>query len=139
MADLLVVDDDPDLAELLAMFLVGAGHDVRIARNGEEGLERVQTRLPDLVLLDVEMPVLDGPSMAYRMLIADMGKEDVPILLLSAVIDLHLVARRVGTPYFLGKPYAFEALLPMVDRALAERTPPRPHRESESMKSTPRL
>ncbi len=126
MADVLVVDDDPDLREVLAAILVGLNHTVRSARNGEEGLQLLDERLPDIVLLDVEMPVLDGPGMAYRMLIGDLGKEKIPIVLLSGVIDLHLVAGKVGTPYFLGKPYAFEALVPLLDRALGERQPPHP-------------
>ena len=124
MADLLIVDDDEDLREVLAAVLLSMKHTVRIARNGAEGLALVNERYPDLVLLDVEMPVLDGPSMVYRMLIGNLGKEKIPIILLSAIIDLHLVAAKVGTPYFLGKPYAFEALLPLLERALAERRPP---------------
>ena len=126
MADLLVVDDDPDLREVLAAILVSLNHRVRIARNGQEALELLDERLPDLVLLDVEMPVLDGPETAYRMFITDLGKEKIPIVLLSAVMDLHLVADRIGTPYFLAKPYAFEALLLQLERALAERRPPHP-------------
>lgn len=130
MADLLVVDDDSDLREVLAAILVSLNHRVRVARNGQEALKLLDERLPDLVLLDVEMPVLDGPETAYRMFITDLGKEKIPIVLLSAVIDLHVVAARVGTPYFLGKPYAFEALLPLLDRALAERSPPHPHAQA---------
>lgn len=126
MADLLVVDDDEDLRDALAAILISLGHTVRIARNGEEALDLLDQRLPDAVLLDVEMPVLDGPSTAYRMLVNDLGKENVPIVLLSGVLDLHLVATKVGTPYFLGKPYTFEALLPLLDRALTERRTPHP-------------
>ena len=126
MADLLVVDDDGDLREALAAILVSLGHIVRIACHGEEALDLLDQRLPDAVLLDVEMPVLDGPSTAYRMLVNDLGKENVPIILLSGVLDLHLVAAKVGTPYFLGKPYSFEALLPVLERALTERCAPHP-------------
>jgi FixJ family two-component response regulator len=58
------------------------------------------------------------------MLIGNLGKEKIPIVLLSGIIDLHLVAARVGTPYFPSKPYSFGALLPVLSRALAERAPP---------------
>jgi CheY-like chemotaxis protein len=76
MADLLVVEDNPALAEPLIDLLVGLGHQVDAACNGEEGLERLaKEKLPDLVLLDVEMPVLSGPGMAYRMLVEDVGRE----------------------------------------------------------------
>ena len=126
MADLLVVDDDPDLREALAAVLVGLKHQVRVAGDGQAALEMLEQKLPDLVLLDVEMPVLDGPDTAYRMFVADLGKEKVPIVLLSAIIDLHLVAAKVGTPYFLGKPYGFDALIRLLDHALAERQAPKP-------------
>jgi len=126
MADLLIVDDDMDVADLLGEALEHRGHDIRIARDGEEGLRELSIRIPDLVLLDVEMPVLGGPEMAYQMFIRDLGLESIPIVLLSGVVDLENVAARVGTPYFLGKPYSLNALFSLCERALAERTPPRP-------------
>lgn len=124
MADLLLVDDDRDVTEVLAEFLEAEGHHVRVASNGKEGLKLLHEHLPDLVLLDVEMPVLDGPRMAYRMFVEDAGRERVPILFLSGVSDLHRVAARVGTRYYLTKPFTLEALLKALDRALHERAAP---------------
>jgi DNA-binding NtrC family response regulator len=126
MAEILVVEDDADAAEALSEALEYAGHTARVAHDGEQGLKRVGDRLPDLVLLDIEMPRLDGPDMAYRMFVRDLGQEGVPIILVSGVPDIKEVAARVGTPYFLPKPYTLEALAHIVERALAERTPPRP-------------
>ncbi len=127
MADLLVVEDNPDLAETLVAFLADLGLRVDVACDGEEGLDRlVVGKLPDIVLLDVEMPVLDGPGMAYRMLVADVGREKIPVILLSGVMDLDRVAARVGTPYFLAKPYGIEPLIELLDRALVERLAPNP-------------
>jgi DNA-binding NtrC family response regulator len=126
MADLLIVDDDMDVADLLGEALEHRGHHIRIARDGEEGLRELAIRIPDAVLLDVEMPVLDGPGMAYEMFIRDLGLESIPIVLLSGVVDLESVAARVGTPYFLGKPYSLNALFSLCERALAERTAPHP-------------
>jgi len=127
MADLLVVEDNPDLAESLLAVLVDLGHQVDAACDGEEGLRRLASRkLPDLVLLDVEMPVLSGPGMAYRMLVEDAGKDRIPVILLSGVMDLPKVAAKVGTPYFLAKPYTIDALLKLLDRALVERRAPHP-------------
>jgi CheY-like chemotaxis protein len=125
MGDLLIVDDDPDIVEVLKEILSELGHAVRVAANGEEGLEQLRTKLPDLVLLDVEMPVLGGPAMAYRMFLEDMGRENIPIVLLSGVADLPLVAARTGTPYFLVKPYSMADLCSLVERAMCERIPPR--------------
>jgi DNA-binding NtrC family response regulator len=126
MADLLIVDDDIDVVWVLEQIMQLDGHGVRVAHNGEEGLRLLNERYPDLVILDVEMPVLDGPSMAYQMFVHDCGMEDVPILLLSGVFDFEAVACRVGTPYALSKPFDPQELLQLVSRALTERAMPRP-------------
>jgi DNA-binding NtrC family response regulator len=126
MADVLIVDDDMDVADLLGELLVERGHLIRIARNGEEGLRALSPRAPDVVLLDIEMPVLDGPGMAYQMFLRNCGMEAVPIVLLSGIVALDRVAARVGTPYFLAKPYAPDAVISLCEKALAERTAPRP-------------
>lgn len=126
MADLLIVDDDMDMAELLGEALAHRGHQIRIAHDGEAGLRELAIRMPDAVLLDVEMPILDGPGMAYEMFIRNCGLEAIPIILLSGVVDLERIAARVGTPYFLGKPYALGAVRALCERALTERTPPTP-------------
>ncbi len=126
MARILVVEDDPQVAIPLVAFLGLMGHLVRQASNGEEGLAEVSKEYPEIILLDVDMPTLNGPQMAYRLLIEDAGREDIPIMLLSAVDDLGSVAESIGTPYFLAKPYSFDGLTTMLDRALRERQPPRP-------------
>jgi DNA-binding response OmpR family regulator len=124
MADLLLVDDDPDIAETLSEFLRDQGHRVRVAANGAEGLRLLEEGYPDVVLLDVEMPVLDGPLMAHCMFVQDVGRERVPILFLSGVADLDHIAAHVGTPYYLPKPFSLDRLLLMLARALRERTAP---------------
>jgi DNA-binding response OmpR family regulator len=130
VANLLIVEDDPDIAELLAAELAGEGHAVRVAHDGQEGLRLVAERHPDLVLLDVEMPFLTGPQMSSEMLVHDLGEEEIPIVLLSAVINLYKVAARVGTPYFLPKPFTVDALSRLVAKALVERHPPAPNPEA---------
>lgn len=126
VANLLLVDDDHDMTEALAEVLTSEGHDVRVAEDGEQGLELLFSNHPDVVLCDVEMPVLDGPGMAQRVLAHNAGAEKIPLILLSGVADLRRLARELGTPYFLGKPYTVDQLLSVLDRALIERTPPLP-------------
>jgi CheY-like chemotaxis protein len=126
MADVLIVEDNPDLASLLVEILRAAGHEARAARNGREGLDRVAERAPSLVLLDVEMPVMTGPEMAYGLFLRNCGDEKIPVILLSGVVGLPLIAARVGTPYFLAKPFTVESILQVVERALQDRVPPRP-------------
>ena len=127
MASLLVVDDDGDLADVFADFLGALGHEVRIARNGQEGLVMLHERLPHLVVLDIEMPVMSGSEMALRVLLQDAGMETVPILLSSGMPDLEHIAETIGTPYYINKPWQPDDLAALIARALAERQPPRPH------------
>jgi two-component system response regulator MprA len=128
MADLLIVDDDHDVAELLMLALGAEGHEIRVASDGHQGLERVSERRPDLALVDVEMPILTGPEMALAMFLRNCGDEKVPILLLSGVLGLGKVAAAVGTPYFLEKPYPLSAVIELILRALQERRAPNPYR-----------
>lgn len=64
--------------------------------------------------------------MAYQMFLRNCGLEAVPIVLLSGIVGLDRVAARVGTPYFLAKPYSPDAVISLCERALVERTAPRP-------------
>jgi CheY-like chemotaxis protein len=127
MANVLIVDDDSDTVKVTTELLESAGHRIRTGYNGEEGLKSLDAGpLPDCVLLDVDMPVLDGPGMAHQMLLHDSGEERIPILLVSGRSDLPQVAERLGTPYFLAKasPDYGTVLLEILDRALRERQPP---------------
>ncbi len=126
MADVLIVDDEADLAWILAEELRADGHQVRTACDGEEGLRLLRERMPDAVLVDVEMPRLDGPAMVYQMFVRNCGMENVPIIVSSGIRDVTSVAKRIGTPYFVSKPFDTEQLLAMVRRAVAERALPRP-------------
>jgi two-component system OmpR family response regulator len=127
MANILIVDDDADIAELSSEIFVAAGHVTKTRANGEEGLTSLHSGpLPDCILLDVEMPALGGPAMAHRMLLHDAGEEKIPILLVSGRSDLTELAARMGTPYFLkkGSPDYRNSLLRILARALSERLAP---------------
>jgi DNA-binding NtrC family response regulator len=125
MADVLIIDDDIDSADVLSEVMLSAGHVVRVGYNGQEGLELAKERVPDVALLDVEMPLLGGPAMAYEMFLHDMGLEHVPVVFLSGSPNLREIAGTVGTPYFLTKPYRYAAVSALVARALSERVAPR--------------
>ncbi|MBX3197791.1 MAG: response regulator [Labilithrix sp.] len=127
MADLLIVDDDAETADLLSELLRFDGHVTRIATNGMEGLTLLRERRPDLVVLDVEMPALTGPEMALEMFLRDRGLENIPIILCSGVLDLDSIAAEVGTRYFLPKPYDPLVLTRLIQRVLEERAAPHPH------------
>ncbi|MBX3204426.1 MAG: response regulator [Labilithrix sp.] len=127
MADLLIVDDDAETADLLSELLRFDGHATRVASNGMEGLTLLRDRRPDLVVLDVEMPSLSGPEMALEMFLRDRGLESIPIILCSGVLDLDSVAAEVGTRYFLPKPYDPMVLTHLIQQVLRERAAPHPH------------
>ena len=124
MANVLIIDDDLDNADALALIMESEGHSVRIGYNGEEGMRLVHDAAPDVVLLDVEMPIMSGPAMALQMWIHNMGLEAVPVILLSGAPDLARIASEVGTSYFLAKPYRLAEIVALVDRALVERVAP---------------
>ena len=84
MADLLVVEDDPDAAELLTRVLESGGHRVRRAANGQAALEEALRRTPDLVLLDLAMPQMDGPTL-LSILRSYLRWHALPVLLVTAL------------------------------------------------------
>jgi FixJ family two-component response regulator len=127
MASILIVDDDLDIVDVSKELLESAGYRVRVGHNGEEGMASLSVApLPDCVLLDVDMPVLNGEGMAHQMMLHDAGEEKIPILLVSGRNDLRAVAARIGTPYFIAKASAgyAEVLVNTIERALAERRAP---------------
>ena len=89
MADkkqILLIDDDPDFVEAVRVIVESGGYDVRVAYDGQEGLEAVAEQKPDLIVLDVMMPVMNGHE-ACAKLKADEATRDIPIILLTAVAD----------------------------------------------------
>jgi len=81
MATVLVVDDEPDILLMLRMSLEDEGHTVVMAADGESGLQRLAEHRPDLVLLDVMMPVLDGWGVLER---KQRDGDLTPVIVLSA-------------------------------------------------------
>ncbi|MDQ2966156.1 MAG: response regulator, partial [Chloroflexota bacterium] len=77
----LIVDDDPNLLVLLANQLRADGYETATARDGEEALRRLRTGWPDLVIIDMMMPRMDGLSLAREI----KNQADLPIIVLSAI------------------------------------------------------
>jgi DNA-binding NtrC family response regulator len=126
MASILLIDDDDDLRQVLECVLELHGHHVRTGPNGEAGLRALDEAFPQAVISDVEMPVLDGPAMVYRMFVENLGRENIPVIVISASERLREIAAALGTPYFIGKPFGIPTLIDVLNRALNEATPPHP-------------
>ena len=111
----LVIDDDPNVVELLRENLAEAGYRVVGARDGDEGLAEARAIRPDSIVLDVVMPRKDGWQVLHE-LKADPATRDIPIVLLS-VVDQKNLGYRLGAADYLVKPFEREALLAALTRA----------------------
>jgi two-component system chemotaxis response regulator CheY len=112
----LAVDDSPALLALLVKCLRSAGHKVVEARNGEEALERLRSERPDLVVTDLNMPVMSGLDFIEAARRVPEG-QGVPILLLTSETSasLHARARAVRATGWLPKPLDAPRLVALVD------------------------
>ena len=116
---ILVVDDDPDILDALSEILEGEGYRVRRARNGREALERLEPVPPQLILLDLMMPVMDGWEFANRLRAAGLQPaSNVPIIVLSADRNVGSKARELGAVGHLSKPFELGELLQLLDAHL---------------------
>jgi DNA-binding response OmpR family regulator len=118
----LVVEDDDEIAQTLQRSLRLDGYEVRIAGDGEEALDQAAAYNPDLVILDLGLPKLDGIEVARRLRAAD----DVPILMLTArdAVEARVEGLDSGADDYLVKPFERQELLARL-RALLRRRPPR--------------
>ena len=117
MARILVVDDEPDILLLHRLNLEAAGHEVLLAADGQKALQRIDEDRPDLVVLDVMMPVLDGWGVLDQL----AGREDRPaVLIVSAKSAQEDVDRAMaaGASAYLSKPFNADQLLANVSRLL---------------------
>lgn len=86
MAKILVVDDEPDMVEMIKAALEGAAYQVIAAYDGQEGVEKAKSEKPDAIILDIMMPVKDGFT-ACKELKGDPACRDIPVLILTGVSD----------------------------------------------------
>jgi DNA-binding response OmpR family regulator len=118
----LVVEDDEEIAQVLQRSLRLEGYEVRVAGDGETALDQSAAFNPDLVILDLGLPKLDGMEVARRLRAAD----DVPILMLTArdALEARVEGLDAGADDYLVKPFERQELLARL-RALLRRRPPR--------------
>ena len=120
-ANILIVDDYADNRELLRLMLEGIGHHVSEAADGHAGLEMARAEIPDLILVDLSMPKLDGWGV-LRELREDARTRHVPCVAVTAFADGEREgALAQGFDAYLPKPFRRTELIEMVERLLARR------------------
>ncbi len=115
----LVIDDEEDYRIIIQDVLQAAGFEVRLARDGEEGLRMVKESRPDVVLVDWMMPRMDGEKFC-RAMRAEPGLKELPVLMLTVkqTADEELEALHFGVDDFVVKPFRAPELLARVRAAL---------------------
>jgi DNA-binding response OmpR family regulator len=123
---ILAVDDDPDILDALTMILESQGYEVIMARNGIEGLAKIESEEPDLMILDLLMPKMDGFAVCKRLQEPKWAKyKDMPILILSSVreeasrrrYELEC-GRELDVDDYIEKPFSPDSLLKRVGKLI---------------------
>lgn len=119
MGRVLAVDDDEDIRYVVRVNLGLADYEVIEAADGREGLEKAIREHPDLVILDVRMPALDGWEV-LQALRADPETRGIPVIMLTVLSDDRYVARGwvLGADFYIGKPFQPPELVAVVTRLL---------------------
>ncbi len=119
---ILVVDDDVDLSGIIRLILTSAGYDTYVANSGQEALDWLLSNRPDLVLLDLMMPDINGFTILRKMR-ANEPTRQLPVVVLTAKADQETrdETRSMGADEFLTKPVNANSLIDHVKRALIGR------------------
>jgi len=116
MPSIAVVDDDKQIVALIEDILAGEGYDVLSFRDSQTALHQIKARAPDLVILDIIMPKMNGIELLRRL----RQKSDVPVILLTGLIDEEeeLLGLQSGADDYIHKPFSRRALIERVKSVL---------------------
>ncbi len=122
-ARVLVVDDETDIVSTVKYRLEFCEFEVITAANGKEGLEKAANEKPDIILLDISMPVMNGHEMLERLKNSPDIK-DIPVIVLSAFSDAKDVAQaaKLGIADYVTKPFDFPDLMEKISKTLGNKT-----------------
>ena len=120
---ILCIEDEPEMIDLIRLILGRRGYDVIGAAGGKDGLEKVRQQPPDLILLDLMMPDMDGWEV-YQQIKADEKLRDIPVIVVTAkaqsidkVLGLHIAK----VDDYIAKPFSPQDLLNSVDKVFSEK------------------
>jgi CheY-like chemotaxis protein len=124
MARVLVIDDEPAIGHVIRLLLESQGHQVLVADDGSRGFALAQRQAPDVVILDVMMPVMDGFAVLDA-LRNDPRTAAMPIVMLSALTaeDIEERCRELGAAAYVRKPFLSDELLGSLELALSGASP----------------
>lgn len=113
---ILIVDDDPDIIELLESILQGHGYVTDSAQNGLECLKRVKKNPPNLILMDIMMPILDGIKTLESLYKDNVNNRAIPVIMVSGYIDEEntKLAKDLGAKDVVSKPFEQQNLLKVI-------------------------
>lgn len=119
MKKILIVDDEQDIVESLKFVLDAAGYNCFTAFNGEDGLRLAKELIPDLIILDVMMPKINGYKIS-RLLKYDNKYKNIPILMITARSQEEdkLIGEETGADEYITKPFDLDEVLKLVDKYL---------------------
>jgi CheY-like chemotaxis protein len=114
---ILIVDDEFGVLEVLEFILTDLGYSVMTALNGRDALARLKQARPDVIVLDLMMPVMDGAAV-LKVLAAEPEYRSIPVIVTSALPEETVRQRCTGYTLFLRKPYKTEPLLEAIEKVL---------------------
>jgi len=119
---ILVVEDQEDLRGVLRDLLTGSGYEMLEAADGQAGVDKAKAETPDLILMDIQMPIMDGYE-ATRQIKADLNLKSIPIVAVSsfAMKGDEEKARASGCDHYVTKPYSPIQLLKVIRGFLANK------------------
>ncbi|OGR96961.1 MAG: hypothetical protein A2902_05530 [Elusimicrobia bacterium RIFCSPLOWO2_01_FULL_64_13] len=122
---ILVVDDEIHITTLLKITLELNGYSVAVARDGMEALEKVPTESPDLILLDIKMPRMNGWQVCEK-LKSDESTKNIPVIMVTAFSQKEARERSIalGASDFIGKPFESPVLLDRIKKVLEDPSSP---------------
>lgn len=117
-----LVDDDRHVVDVVSMMLAQRRYSVITVSDGRSAIGKIQEELPDLILLDIVLPGMDGTTIAQELL-ENPRTADIPIIFLTGLVEAeetHRDGHRIGGHYFLAKPFDAHELFDVIDRAMED-------------------
>lgn len=118
---IMVCDDDKGISEMLEMLLSDEGYDVSAEVSSVQLLKRIENEMPDLVLLDIWMPVISGDQI-LRSMRASSSIKNIPVLMYSASTEGKKIAEAAGADNYIAKPFDLDKLLELIENMIQKKT-----------------